>query len=478
MKVPSLAARKLLRESKLRLKAAVRPVMQALGPPSDGFAPSRWGLTPEAGRGLCLHGLSLHELLGRWGSPLHVVDVARLRSNAARFQAVPAGCAGGVEPFYSYKTNPIPGVLSRLHGYGLGAEVISPHELWLARRLGVPPERIVYNGPSKTDASIREALRLGIQLLNVNHLEELPQVMRAAAETGRRPRVGLRVSTGEGWSAQFGIPVAQALDGYRQALASGSLEVVGLHAHRGGMIRDEAELLRFVDGVLAFEARLHGELGLSLEVLNFGGSLATPTVAGLDARRARLNRTFLTNVPPPDADAALDIDRYLALLVGRVEAHFRQAGRPRPRLFVEPGRAMTGDTQMLVCSVLGTKAADGLTFAILDAGINLAEAARNEYHQVHAVNRFGEPAGDVYTLVGPICSPGDTLYPAIRLPRLAAGDSLVILDAGAYFVPFATSFSFPQPAIIAVEEGAATLLRRAESFEDLVACDEDPGSSR
>jgi diaminopimelate decarboxylase len=466
------APRHLLRSSKLRLKEVIRPVMQRLGPPARGFEAARWHLAPEAGRGLCLEGHSLHELLRSWGSPLHVVHGARLRSNAARFRAVPPGCDKGVEVFYSYKTNPVPGVLARLHASGIGAEVISPYELWLARRLGVPPELIVYNGPSKSDASLRLAIELGIQMINVNHLEELPRVVEAAAQVGRKPRVGLRVSTGEGWTAQFGIPAAQALDAYEQAISSGKLDVVGLHVHRGGMIRSADDLERHVGAVLDFEEALHGRLGLSLEVLNFGGSLCTPTVAGLDARGARLNRTFLTNVAPPDAAGALDIERYLALLVGRVEERFRRAGRPRPRLFAEPGRAMTGDTQMLACSVISTKAGDGLTFAILDAGINLAESVRNEYHQLLPVNHHGQAATEVYTLVGPICSPGDTLYPAVRLPPLSPGDSLVILDAGAYFVPFSTSFSFPQPGIVVVEDGHVAQLRRAEEFDDLVLCDE------
>jgi diaminopimelate decarboxylase len=77
-----------------------------------------------------------------------------------------------------------------------------------------------------------------------------------------------------------------------------------------------------------------------------------------------------------------------------------------------------------------------------------------------------------YTIVGPICSPVDTLYRAVRLPQLCPGDSLAIMDAGAYFVPFATSFSFPQPAIVMVDDGRCRLIRRAERFEDLVMLDD------
>lgn len=152
-----------------------------------------------------------------------------------------------------------------------------------------------------------------------------------------------------------------------------------------------------------------------------------------------------------------------------MEAHYETRGRPVPRVFVEPGRALTGNTQVLVSSVITTT--DGVTFAVMDAGINLAEGARYEYHQLFPVNRFGEPASRVHTLTGPICSPGDVLYAAWELPALRPGDSVAIMDAGAYFMPFSTSFSFPRPAIVMVDGGRDSLLGEAERFDSLVAFD-------
>jgi diaminopimelate decarboxylase len=132
---------------------------------------------------------------------------------------------------------------------------------------------------------------------------------------------------------------------------------------------------------------------------------------------------------------------------------------------------MTGDAQMLLAGVLGTKRDGPTTFAILNAGINLAESCRSEYHQLFCVNRALEPATRAYTIVGPICTPADTLYWTARLPPLAAADSVLIMDAGAYFVPFSTAFSFPRPPVVLVDGGAVTELRRAERFEDLIAYD-------
>ncbi len=460
--------------SKRLVKQVLRPLLNASRPAVRAAEPEHWGLTRTTSGALALDGLVLHELGNQWGVPLHVVNARRLRDNARRFLAIPHGRTRGCEVFYSYKTNPIPGVLTELHALGLGAEVISHYELWLARQLGVPPEHIVFNGPGKSEEAVREAILAGIQLLNLNHREEIAVVSRIAGQLDCLLRVWVRVIVGDGWSGQFGVPVegGHALAAYEEALRASHLDVVGLHAHRGGMIRSEQELVSFVNPVLAFADQLYERLGLSLEVLNFGGSLATPTVAPLSAREVRLSRALQRDLTPPDPESALSIDRYVAVLVGLVEEFFHSRGRPRPRLFIEPGRAVTGDAQMLLASVMATKDDGEKKFAILNAGVNLAESCRSEYHQLFAADRTQPRATRVHTIVGPICTPGDTLYWAARMPSLEPGDSVLIMDAGAYFVPFATSFSFPRPPIVLIDSGAVTLLRRGERFEDLVGYDQ------
>jgi diaminopimelate decarboxylase len=87
------------------------------------LSPANWGISSDAGRGLTLDGIALHELLGRWGSPLHVVNAQRLRENASRFMSTPQGCDAGCEIFYSYKSNPVPGVLAILHACGSSVSI-------------------------------------------------------------------------------------------------------------------------------------------------------------------------------------------------------------------------------------------------------------------------------------------------------------------------------------------------------------------
>jgi diaminopimelate decarboxylase len=459
-------------------KRALSGLLRATTGRRVDLPPSVWRLEPGPDGALQLDGVSLRALAGRWGSPLHVVDGSRLAENAAAFLEVPAGAARGCEIYYSYKTNPLSGVLRRLYACGVGAEVTSAHELWIANRLGVPASRTIFNGPSKSPGALADAIARDLGLINLNGAHELPMAVRLARELGKRPRVGLRVVTEGSWSGQLGEPIAggAALAVYAEALATPGLRVAGLHAHRGGEIATAAHLELFLSQVLAFCDLLRDKLGLELEMLDLGGSLASPTVHSLGPRSRRFNQAFGLDLMPRPPSQVLSIREYVAAIVKRVEGHYRRRGRPAPRVLLEPGRALTGNTQLLLGRVLHLRDRERIpTYAILDAGINLAGPVITEYHQVHAVGPARSDQRRVYRLVGPLCTPADLLYPAWELPELASGDLIVILDTGAYFLPSSTSFSFPQPGVALVADGKATLLRRAETSEDLIARDQVEG---
>ncbi|HEY1955099.1 MAG TPA: alanine racemase [Polyangiaceae bacterium] len=429
-----------------------------------------FGLSRDAGGRLALRGVALEPLLRRFGSPLFVADARKLDDNLGAFVQENVICA------YSYKTNPVPAVLERLHARGAWAEVISEYETWLARELGVPGERIVSNGPGRSPEAFAAAIEVGA-LVNLNHREEIAMVAAMARARGKRARVGLRVVTAGGWGGQFGEPIDAAMDVYREMRQRPELEVVAVHSHLGTGVHDEGDVARLAREVVAFAARLRSELGLAPTILDFGGSLGSPTVARYDALALRLNRALSAELLAPPA--GLSIEAYVRALVSSVEGACRDAQIPVPRIIVEPGRALTSNTQLLLCRVTSLKAsgARGVVHAILDAGVNVAEPVRNEFHQIYV---DGAPRGPerAYRLVGPICTPMDTLVWSMRLPELAPGDVIAIADAGAYFVPFSTSFSFPQPGVALVEDGTARLVRRKETFDDLVRRDRPLASPR
>jgi diaminopimelate decarboxylase len=402
----------------------------------------------------------LTALLERYGSPLHVVDLKRLAANAKAFRAAPRGRPRGCDVYFSYKTNPVPGVLRVLAEAGVGAEVVSEYELWLALRLGVPASRIVFNGPAKTDAAIERATLEGVGLINVNHPEEIGRLSAAAVRHGKTTRVGLRVTAGGAWGRQFGVPVArsQAVGVFAQMLRAPGLHAVAVQAHYGHPIRSRATLLAFVDAVLGFTDHVRAKFGSEIEVLDLGGSLALPNVHPL--------RT-------PGSRGCLSVREYVAELWDRVERHHARGSRRAPSIALEPGRALSGDCQALLTRVVDVRVARGRSYAILDAGTNLAGELRYERHPIVPLARRPGARTRDYTLTGPLCSPADVLAEPVALPELRRGDALAILDAGAYFVPSSTTFSYPRPAIVAIENGGARLLRRAETFEDLLMLDEE-----
>lgn len=433
-----------------------------------------WGLSIGTNGTLWSGAIDLAELAREHGTPLHVARADRLDRNALdalapHRESEPAGA----DIFYSYKTNPVPGVVRRLHERGIGAEVISPFELWLATRLGVPPTRIVYNGPAKSLDSVRDAIRRGVLLVNANSASEAALIGRLAAEERRRVNLGIRVALPGMWGGQFGIssgsPDVAAV--VRAALDEPFVDLRALHFHRGLTIRTRDTMAAYVDGVLAFCDSLHAATGWHPPVLDLGGSLASPTVSPIPPLDLRLNRALGTDLLAPDPADCLSVAAASRLAAAAVGGWAGDAGIDPPSVILEPGRALTGDTQFLLTTVVDVKDDGDLPHAVLDAGINVAEPVRTEYHQLFSVSAPAAGHDVGYRLVGPICTPADVLCNHWRLPRLEPGHVLAVMDSGAYFVPFSTSFSFPRPAVVLQDGEQITVLRAGETFDDLVAKD-------
>jgi diaminopimelate decarboxylase len=445
--------------------ARIGPVLARRQPVRTDLPLATWGLEIGSNGTLWSDGVDLAAVAAEHGTPLHIVRGDRLDANAAA--AVAAG-----DVFYSYKTNPVPAVLGRLHASGVGAEVISPYELWLAIRLGVPGDRLLYNGPAKSPDSIRAAIRHGALLVNANSTSEAALVARLAADERRTVSLGLRVTVAGSWGGQFGIASVDAAAGaVRAALADPWVDLRGLHVHRGITIRDAATMEGYLRAVLERAAELRRRTGWSPAILDLGGSLGCPTVAALPRRQYRLNRALGADLIPPDPSTCLSIADAAAIAAEIVAADAAAAGIQAPRIVLEPGRALTGDTQFLLTSVVDVN--DGpLPHAVLDAGINIAEPVTSEYHQLVSVTAPGVAATAGYRLVGPICTPADVLVNHWRLPSLGPGHVLAIMDTGAYFVPFSTTFSFPKPAIVVQDGPAVNMVRRRQTFDDITDLDD------
>ena len=415
--------------------------------------PSTWGLTHDGSGDLELAGVALSGLAAEHGSPVHLVDGRAIDRNAAAALA-PYRAGGGADVYSSYKTNPIPGVLTRLHEAGVGAEAISAYEFWLAVRLGVPAERIVYNGPAKSPASLEEAVRRDIKLVNANSRSDLAAMATAAERVGRPMRSGLRVSLPHMWGGQFGVrgASAQVAASIRDGVESSHLDMIGLHFHSGLPLATEAELETHLIAVLASCDRIADETGWHPSVIDLGGSLVCPSVK-----------------QAAGVAAPLTIAQASELMHRAIDAHMTARGRPMPELFVEPGRSLTGDTQMLLTTVLAVRdEGSERPTAIVDVGVELAEPMRGQHHQTFVVrDQAGRVDRRAYRLCGPRGTDDDLLVARMSLPSLKVGDVLAVMNSGAYFVPFSTASSFAKPAVLLASGDDVRVIRRREGADEL-----------
>jgi len=345
-------------------------------PPS----PSLWGMKAGSRGDLVVGGCLSRDLADRYGTPLHVVDEALLRESYRRFKKAFEDQGISCEVYYSFKTNPVPGILKILNDEGCGAEVISHFELWLALESGVDPGAIIYNGPGKSPEGLRLAIRSGIRRININSFAELDLMESLARETGAKPRVGVRLFTGEGWGDQFGFGIdsGEAWRIFERLAGSDAVEVDGVHFHLGSQIQS-AEPYRFAAiKTIEFLASIRKAFGIEISSLNMGGGFGVPTVRVYDRADDFLQQRLGSPYAPPEETSMAPIEDLAGTIIGTVRSSCARHGLKPPALAFEPGRIVSSSAEIILARVTEIKESrtGNPEIAILDTGINVAGAVR------------------------------------------------------------------------------------------------------
>ncbi len=437
------------------------------------LSPDLWELASNSDNHLVIQGIDSVCLANQYGTPLFVIDKNRLRKNYFHFYKCFQENYSAVEIAYSYKTNPLPGVLKSLHEFGASAEVVSPFELWLALKLNVPPEKIIFNGPAKTEESLSLAISKNIKLINLDGPSEIEAVKRLTKKHDRRQKVGVRLITSVGWKTKFGFQInnGAAFEAFKKLKGNQNIDPCGLHIHIGTGIKNIEKYLQAIKEVIEFSQRLKKELDISIRFFDLGGGFWVPTIRSYSKLDYQL---FKKNLPAqlieePTCPSIMEYSRAITELFNNYVTH---KSDKLPKIILEPGRAITCSAQMLLLSVLQIKPSENdLTTVILDGGRSIARAIPVEYHEIFHASNMNDSREFNYSLFGPTCRPQDVVCPVKRLPLLENGDVIAIMDAGAYWIPSQSNFSFPRATAVLVENGRHELIRKKESYEHMVALD-------
>ena len=446
---------------------------------------------------LHINGVDAMHLAREYDTPLFVFSEPRIRSNIERLQQGARAVERPVRFCYASKANSNMALLKVVKECSIDIEVNSGGELYKALRAGFRPEQIIFNGTSKTDAELDEAVGAGIYAINVDSIYEIELVERGARRTGKRANITLRLVPEIGTrshlglqtallTSKFGISSSEVLAAFRRALQSPDLiHVSGIHIHVGSQTPDIEPFAAAFKAMWEHLIKIHDETGYTLEHINLGG--------GIPVNYLR-DRTQADELPAHERDmlgAELEPAEVLeaALRAARESARATQAEHllDRVTILLEPGRSIIADAGLLLTTVRNIKhrPETGDVWLLTDAGYNLLLSMNNYkwyYHLISAA-RADTPPSAQYKVAGPLCDSGDVYFDIERGGRLPdyrrlpvdvrPDEVLALLNSGAYSL--AQMFHYngrPLPAAVMIrDDQTVDLIRRHDTYEDLIAND-------
>jgi diaminopimelate decarboxylase len=446
---------------------------------------------------LTINGVDALSLVSEYDSPLYVFSEPRIRSNIERLKNAARTVERPIRFCYASKANSNMAVLKTVLDSGIDLEVNSGGELYKALRVGFRPEQIIFNGTSKSDAEIDEAVRAGIYSINVDSIFEIELVEKSAERIGKRANIALRLTPEIGTrshlglqtallTSKFGISYSEVLDAFRRALQHPELlHVSGIHIHVGSQTPDVEPFAAAFKTMWEHLVTLNRETGHTLEHINLGG--------GIPVNYLR-DRSMADQLPEHERDmlgADLEPADVLAAALQVARESAREASAEhlldRVTILLEPGRSIIADAGLVLTTVRNIKRRPetGDVWLLTDAGYNLLLSMNNYkwyYHLISASRAADTPDSD-YKVAGPLCDSGDVYFDIEREGRLPdyrclpvhvqPGEVLALLNSGAYSL--AQMFHYngrPLPAAVMVRDGGRVdLIRRRDTYDDLVMND-------
>lgn len=388
------------------------------------------------------------QITKEYGSPAFIYSSKSINDN---FQAYQNEIREGDLICYAVKANSNLHILKLLSDLGSGFDVVSGNELKRCLLAGADKNKIVFSGVAKTEEEITLAIENDILSINIESYGEFERILEVSKELNKKVNCALRVNpdiaigshkyiqTGSKTS-KFGLDKESALKISSQCEVDGPIKLTSVASHIGSQISDENLILESVDYLIEIADEL-AKNGHNIEYLDIGGGL------GIQYRDEE------------EGSPKILLEKVKELLS---ERDFK--------IILEPGRSVIGTAGILVSKVEYIKEAGEKKFAIIDAGMNdlIRPSLYEAWHKVIEVNHKNTDL-DLYDLAGPVCETGDVLAKDRNL-KIMPGDHVAFMDVGAYGSVMTSNYnSRLRPIELLVKKDKVQVIKRKESFEDIVA---------
>jgi diaminopimelate decarboxylase len=445
-----------------------------------------WDLEASNSGELITGGCNTIQLGNIYGTPLHIVNEARLKKTAEDFlETMKSGYPGKVSVHYAFKCNPVAGIIKVIKDAGINAEVMSEYELRLALKLGYSGNEIIVNGPYKTNTLITACLENNIRFINVDSIFELEKINNLCSDLNKSVEVLLRINpdfvpsgmnNGSAAGSRTGSPFGLDLKGGEVNCALAMIKEMnrvrfrGFHLHIGSGIQNTDDYRKVLSGLrnILNDAE---STGFKVDILDVGGGLGVPGSREMTTLELLKYQALDHLSDRKFSNKRISFCNFARSVISGVLELFRN--KEIPELIFEPGRCITGPNQLLILKIHQVKERKGLKkWLVADAGIGtLTMPTYYEYHEVVLCNDIRREISEKVTITGPGCFSADVVYRNKSMPEIAPGEIIAILDSGAYFTSWESSFGFPRPAIVSALNGRHRILRARESFDHMMSLD-------
>ena len=430
-----------------------RPVIQKI----NAGLPAKFGIPTRLEPITHIEGIPVKELISQFSSPVYVISESVIRKTYREAYRAFSTRYPKVQFAWSYKTNYLNAVCNIFHKEGSWAEVVSGFEYDKALALGVPGEKIIFNGPYKTRPELVKAIEKG-SLIHIDHFDELYDIIELAENTAKKPRVAIRVNMDTGIYPQwdrfgFNYENGEAWDALNRIMLCKKMELTGLHTHIGTYVMSTNAYVMAASKLADLAVGLVRKHKHTVRYIDIGGGFAS--------------KNTLRGAFYPGTDTTPSFDDFAEAITS---ALMKSEIKPDelPLLILETGRALIDDAGYLLGTVVANKRlADGRRATIIDAGVNNLFTAFWYEHDIRPAHPTSDQTEDT-TIYGPLCMNIDVIRSSAMFPLLKKGDHYVVRRIGAYNNTQWLQFITLRPNVVLIDtKGNTHIIKKAETLDTI-----------
>ncbi len=406
-------------------------------------------------------------LAEEYGTPLYVMDEARIRQRCRVYKEALSKLTPGSHPLYASKALSTMGMYKIMQEEGMGIDVVSSGEIHTAVKAGFPMSEAYFHGNNKTDFDIAFAMDSGVGCFVCDNHDEIIALNEEAVRRGITQRILIRltpgidphthekISTGK-VDSKFGVAIetGQAEELIVETLKLPGLQLDGFHCHIGSQTFD---IVPFCDAavlMLKFIAHMKDVCGYEPKILNLGGGMGVPYIENTDT---------------------IDYGVNIAQIGESIDRICKEFGLNTPAILMEPGRSIVADSGITLYTVGATKEIPGYkNYVSIDGGMtdNVRYALYQADYTVLLADRMNDTADYTCSIAGRCCESGDMIQEGVTLPRPTRGEIIAVLTTGAYNYSMASTYNrIPRPAMVLIGENGPYVSVARETLDDLIAKD-------